>query len=81
MSVQAGGGELGKRLRLPHRFGQQLEQLGSGRRGREGKDPAPHEANMDCSRVRLSPNNGNSHVSASAVILGLKAPWVRNLPL
>lgn len=76
-----GRGELGERLRLPHRFGQQLEQLGSGRRWCGGKEAALRAAGTGCCQVQPSPNNRSSHISASAVILGLKAPWVRNLPL
>lgn len=36
---------------------------------------------MGCSQAQPSPNSGSSHISASAAILGLKPPWVRNLPL
>lgn len=47
---------------------------GGGKRGRS-------QPCVECGQVQPSLNNGSSHVPASAVILGLKAPWVRNLPL
>lgn len=57
----------------------QLQEQGAGGLGRRGS--APHAAPADSSEGSAFSKQWSYYVSASAVILGLKALWVRNLPL
>lgn len=57
----------------------QLQEQGAGAEGRRGS--APHAAPADSSEGSAFSKQWSYYISASAVILGLKALWVRNLPL